>query len=83
MARVREYRYDDTPIGNGGVAADGTALLGLNYGRLARLRFVTGYPGAVDWSEDDRRRTATAFSSLTSKVGKSDSWSPIASLLNC
>jgi len=51
--RVREYRYEDAPIGNGGVAADGTAFLALNYGRLARLRFVTGYPGTLDWSEDD------------------------------
>ncbi len=51
--RVREYRYDDTPIGNGGVAVDGTAFLGLNYGRLARLRLVTGYPGALDWSKDE------------------------------
>jgi hypothetical protein len=51
--RVREYRYDDTPIGNGGVAADGSAWLGLNYGRLARLRLVTGYPGALDWSKDE------------------------------
>ncbi len=51
--RVREYRYDDTPIGNGGVAADGSAWLGLNYGRLARLRLVTGYPGALDWSKEE------------------------------
>ena len=51
--RVREYRYDDTPIGNGGVAADGSAWLGLNYGRLARLRLVTGYPRALDWSKDE------------------------------
>jgi hypothetical protein len=51
--RVREYRYEDTPIGNGGVAADGSAWLGLNYGRLARLRKVTGYPGALDWSKDE------------------------------
>lgn len=51
--RVREYRYEDTPIGNGGVAADGSAWLGLNYGRLARLRSVTGYPGALDWSKDE------------------------------
>jgi len=49
--RVREYRYEDTPIGNGGVAASGKAFLALNYGRLARLRLVTGYPGALDWSE--------------------------------
>jgi len=51
--RVFEYRYEDTPIGNGGVAADGSAWLGLNYGRLARLRLVTGYPGAIDWSQDE------------------------------
>jgi len=51
--RVREYRFDDTPIGNGGVAAEGSAWLGLNYGRLARLRLVTGYPEALDWSKDE------------------------------
>lgn len=51
--RVREFRYDDTPIGNGGVAADGSAWLGINYGRLARLRLVTGYPGALDWSGNE------------------------------
>jgi len=50
--RVREYRYADTPIGNGGVSPTGHALLGINYGRLARLRRVTGYPGALDWSKD-------------------------------
>jgi hypothetical protein len=50
--RVREYRYDEAPIGNGGVAASGAAFLGLNYGRLARLRPVTGYPGALDWSKE-------------------------------
>lgn len=51
--RVREFRYDDTPIGNGGVSADGSAWLGINYGRLARLRLVTGYPEALDWSKDE------------------------------
>jgi len=50
--RVREYRYHDTPIGNAGVAADGRSWLGLNYGRMARLRLVTGYPDALDWSRD-------------------------------
>ena len=48
--RVREYRYPDTPIGNSGVAHGGGAFLGINYGRLARLRRVTGYPGAFDWT---------------------------------
>ncbi|MDG2222678.1 MAG: hypothetical protein P8L85_14965 [Rubripirellula sp.] len=51
--RVREYRFEDQPIGNGGVAADGSNWLGLNYGRLARLRLVTGYPEALDWSKDE------------------------------
>ncbi len=47
--RVHEYKFDDTPIGNGGVVADGSAFLAINYGRLARLRLVTGYPEALDW----------------------------------
>lgn len=51
--RIKEYRFDDTPIGNGGVAADGSAYLAINYGRLARLRLVTGYPEALDWSSDE------------------------------
>lgn len=48
--RIREYRYNDTPIGNGGISSDGTFFMGLNYGRLARLRLVTGYPKALDWT---------------------------------
>jgi len=51
--RIREYQFDDTPVGNGGVAADGSAFLAINYGRLARLRLVTGYPEAMDWSKDE------------------------------
>lgn len=51
--RVHEYRFNDTPIGNSGVAIDGSSWLGLNYGRLARLRLVTGYPEALDWSKDE------------------------------
>lgn len=51
--RVREFRFDDTPIGNSGVAQNGGAFLGLNYGRLTRLRLVTGYPGSLDWSKAD------------------------------
>lgn len=49
-SRVREYRFDDTPIGNGGVSLDGRYFAGINYARLARLRPVTGYPGAYDWT---------------------------------
>jgi hypothetical protein len=49
--RVKEFRFDDTPFGNSGVAQKGGSFLGLNYGRLARLRSVTGYKGAYDWTE--------------------------------
>lgn len=52
--RVREYRYDDTPFGNGGVAQNGDFFLGINYGRLARLRPVTGYPGARNWTVGEK-----------------------------
>ena len=48
--RIREFRYDDTPVGNSGVAQDGGAFLAINYGRMARLRPVTGYPGGFDWT---------------------------------
>ena len=51
--RVREYRFDDTPIGNGGVAQNGGWFLGLNYARMARLRPVTGYKGTWDWTEGE------------------------------
>lgn len=51
MKRLREYRFDDTPIGNSGVAQKGGYFLGINYGRLARLRPVTGYPDAYDWTD--------------------------------
>lgn len=52
-ARIREYRDAAAPIGNSGVAQNGGEFLALNYGRLARLRAVTGYPQARDWSEQE------------------------------
>lgn len=48
--RIREYRSEETPVGNGGVAQNGGHFLGLNYGRMARLRRVTGYADAYDWT---------------------------------
>lgn len=50
--RVREYRFADHPVGNSGVMQGGGWFAGLNYARLARLRPVTGYKGAKDWTED-------------------------------
>ena len=49
--RVREYKFEDTPVGNGGVAFDGMHFAAINYARMARLRRVTGYAGAWDWTE--------------------------------
>jgi len=46
--RIREYRFDDVPVGNSGVSPDGRQFAAINYGRLARLRPVTGYPEALD-----------------------------------
>lgn len=51
--RIKEFRDDQAPIGNGGFAQNGGAFLGINYGRLARLRAVTGYPETLDWSKQD------------------------------
>ncbi|MDO8538851.1 MAG: hypothetical protein Q7S40_00310 [Opitutaceae bacterium] len=50
--RIREYRFADTPVGNGGVAQNGGYFLAINYARLARLRAVTGYKEAWDWTND-------------------------------
>jgi len=49
--RVREYRFDDTPVGNGGVAQNGGYFTAINYARMARLRSVTGYKDAWDWTQ--------------------------------
>ena len=49
--RIREYRFDDTPFGNSGVAQHGGSFLGLNYARMAQLRPVTGYPDTYDWTK--------------------------------
>jgi hypothetical protein len=48
--RVREYRFDDTPVGNSGVAQKGGWFYAINYARMARLRPVTGYPETFDWT---------------------------------
>ena len=48
--RIREYVFEDTPIGNGGLNQKGGSFAAINYGRLDRLRPVTGYPDAYDWT---------------------------------
>jgi len=49
--RVKEYRFENTPVGNGGVCPVGGSYLAINYARMARLRAVTGYKGTTDWTE--------------------------------
>lgn len=51
--RVREYRFSDVPVANGGVAPTGEFFLAINYGRMARLRPVTGYPEISDVTSKD------------------------------
>ena len=46
--RIREYRFNNVPVANGGVSPTGGFFLAINYGRMARLRPVTGYPGVTD-----------------------------------
>ncbi len=68
--RIREFRYEDTPIGNGGVAPDGSFWLGLNYGRMSRLRRVTGYSGASDWSKEDPAPKNDGIFIVNTKTGE-------------
>lgn len=68
--RVMEYRFNETPVGNSGVAPDGSAWIGLNYGRLARLRPVTGYPGALDWSKDEIAPESDGIFMVDMETGK-------------
>lgn len=50
--RIREYRLEEVPAASGGVSPTGEFFLAINYGRMARLRPVTGYPGAADPTTD-------------------------------
>ncbi len=68
--RVREYRFTDTPIGNGGVAQNGGWFLGLNYARMARLRPVTGYKGAWDWTEGEAHPNNDGLFKVDIQTGK-------------
>jgi hypothetical protein len=51
LAQAHPLNQSTSPLGNGGVAQNGGWFLGLNYARMARLRPVTGYKGAWDWTE--------------------------------
>lgn len=67
--RVREYRFPDAPVANSGVAQNGGRFLAINYGRLARLRPVTGYPGAHDFTGDTLHPTHDGIHLIDVKSG--------------
>jgi hypothetical protein len=68
--RLREFLFDDTPVGNSGVAQRGGKFLAINYGRLARLRRVTGYEGAFDWTGEARHPTDDGVFEIEVATGK-------------
>jgi len=70
--RIREYRFNNSHIGNGGVAWNGTFFMGINYGRLARLRLVTGYPESLDWSKDELAPENDGIFKVDIKSGKKE-----------
>jgi hypothetical protein len=68
--RVQEFRFDDTPAANGGVKQGGGAFTAINYARMARLRPVTGYPGAWDWTEGVNHPQDDGLFVVDTKTGK-------------
>ena len=70
--RIKEYRYEGSPVGNGGVAWDGSFFMGINYGRLARLRLVTGYPDALDWSKAEVAPEKDGIFKIDIKTGEKE-----------
>lgn len=68
--RIKEYRYENTPVGNSGVAQNGGYFLAINYGRLARLRPVTGYPGAYDWTVGEKAPADDGVFLINVKTGE-------------
>ena len=48
--RIREYRYKNESIANGGVAPSGKYFAGINYGKISRTREIISYAGAKDWT---------------------------------
>jgi hypothetical protein len=82
--RIREYRFEDHPVGNGGVMQGGGWFAGINYARMARLRPVTGYQGATDWTEGVLHPQDDGIFKVSSETGESSllvSFSQLANVL--
>jgi hypothetical protein len=50
--RIREYRFGNQSIANGGVMPNGKYFAGINYGRISIAREIISYPGTFDWTAD-------------------------------
>ena len=50
--RVREFRFGNESIANGGVSPTRDEFAGINYGKITRSREVISYPGAFDHTAD-------------------------------
>ena len=68
--RIREFRYEKYSIGNSGVAPVGTTFAAINYGRMASLRPVTGYAGALDETMGEKAPENDGIFLIDSETGK-------------
>jgi len=48
--RIREYRFGNGSIANGGIAPNGKWFAGINYGKVSRLREIISYQGTSDFT---------------------------------
>jgi len=48
--RIKEYRFGNESIANSGVAPDGKSYVGINYGKVSRLREIISYQGTSDFT---------------------------------
>lgn len=80
--RIKEYRFEDTPVGNSGVCPIGKSFLAINYARMARLRPVTGYKNATDWTEGVQAPKDDGIFKIDIQTGKKDLLVSFATLEN-
>jgi hypothetical protein len=82
--RIREFRYENYSVGNSGVAPVGTAFAAINYGRMASLRPVTGYAGAMDETVGEKAPENDGIFIIDSETGREQilvSFKQLASLI--
>lgn len=69
--RIREYRFGNESIANGGVSPNGGYFVGINYGKLTRSRKVISYAGAKDFTENGTANPANdGLFKIDIKTGK-------------